>query len=104
MENNISIVLGGVILAFSIGYGLASKSLMANMLAAFYSKDKFEEGDEITIEGKKGIVVNLDSTTLTLRVDDGEMIVPLSKLSNEKYLINRKNKFMSLDDGESSRE
>ena len=104
MENNISIVLGGVILAFSIGYGLASKSLMENMLAAFYSKNKFEEGDEISIEGKRGIVINLDSTTLTLRVDEGEMIVPLSKLSNEKYFVHRKNKFMPLDDGESPQE
>jgi len=100
MENNISIVLGGVILAFSIGYGLASKSLMANMLAAFYSKDKFEEGDEVTVDGKKGIVINLDSTTLTLRVEEGEMVVPLSKLSNEKYFIHRKNKYIPLDEGE----
>jgi len=100
MENNISIVLGGVILAFSIGYGLASKSLMANMLAAFYSKDKFEEGDEVTVDGEKGIVINIDSTTLTLRVEEGEMVVPLSKLSNEKYFIHRKNRYIPLDEGE----
>lgn len=104
MENNISIVLAGVILAFSIGYGLASKSLMANMLAAFYAKDKFEEGDEVTVEGKRGVVINLDSTTLTVRVDEGEMVVPLSKLSNEKYFIHRKSKYIPLDEGESPQE
>lgn len=99
MENNISIVLGGVILAFSIGYGLASKTLMSNMLSSFYNKDKFEEGDELTVEGKKGIVIGLDGTSLTLRVDEGEMVVPLSKLSTEKYFVHRKNRFVPLDDG-----
>lgn len=100
MENNISIILGGVILAFSIGYGLASKTLMSNMLGAFYSKDRFQVGDELTIEGKRGTVIGMDSTTLSLRAQEGEIIIPLSKLSNEQYTIHRTDRFTSLDNPE----
>lgn len=100
MENNISIILGGVILAFSIGYGLASRPLMSNMLAAFYNKDRFEVDDELTVEGQRGRVIGMDNTTLTLRVEDGEVIIPLSKLSKDKYIIHRRANFMPLDEGD----
>lgn len=90
MENNISIVLGGVIFAFAIGYGLASRSLMANMLSSFYNKDKIKVGDEITIEGQRGKIIQVDSTTVTLQASDGEVIIPLSKFSSETYMVHQR--------------
>ena len=90
MENNISIVLGGVILAFAIGYGLASRSLMANMLSSFYNKDKISIGDDITIEGRRGKISVIDSTTVTLTGEDGEVVIPLSKFSAETYVVHER--------------
>lgn len=100
MEHNISIILAGVIFAFSIGYGLASRSMMANMLSAFYNREKFESGDEITIEGQRGTVINADNTTLTLRVAEGELVVPLHKLSADSYTIHRRARNLPLDRGQ----
>lgn len=99
MEQNISIILGGVILAFSIGYGLASRPLMSNMLSAFYNKDRFQLNDELTVEGQRGRVIGMDNTTLTLRVEEGEVIIPLSKLSKDKYTIHRRANFMPIEEG-----
>ena len=87
MENNISIILAGVILAFSIGYGLASRTLMSNLLSAFYNKDRIRIGDILTIDGVKGEVIAVDSTTLTLQTDTAKVVVPLSKLSQDKFAI-----------------
>ncbi len=98
MENNISIVLGGVIFAFAIGYGLASKSLMANMLSSFYNKDKIKVGDEISIEGQRGTVTVIDSTTVTMQSNEGEVVVPLSKFSGETYVIHKRGIEPSLAD------
>jgi preprotein translocase subunit YajC/uncharacterized protein YejL (UPF0352 family) len=102
MENNISIILAGVIFAFSIGYGLASRSMMANMLSAFYNREKFQSGDEITIEGQRGTVINADNTTLTLRIAEGELVVPLHKLSADSYTIHRRARNLTLDEAEDS--
>jgi hypothetical protein len=102
MENNISIILGGIILAFSIGYGLASKSLMSNMLSSYYNKERFRLEDEVTVGGQRGKVIGMDSTTLTLRTTDGEFIVPLSQLSTEPYTIHRKDQFLTLDTDKSA--
>lgn len=102
MEQNISIVLGGVILAFSIGYGLASRPLMSNMLSAFYNRERFQMDDELTVEGQRGRVIGMDNTTLTLRVEEGEVIIPLSKLSKDKYIIHRRANFMPIEEGDSN--
>ena len=39
LEQNISIVIGGDIMAFAIRYGLASKDSVGNFLASFYTKE-----------------------------------------------------------------
>ncbi len=84
---NISILLAGVIFAFAIGYGLASKSTVENFLASFYSKNKFNLGDTIEIDGVKGEVVGIDNTSLTLTSENAKVIFPLSTLSKEKVKI-----------------
>lgn len=87
LSQNISILIGGAILAFSIGYGFASKDIVSNLLASFYSKDKFQLGDVITIEGDKGQITNIDRSTLTMQSEDRKIIIPLSKLTNQKVEI-----------------
>lgn len=84
---NISILLAGVIFAFAIGYGLASKNTVENFLSSFYSKSKFNLGDTIEIDGVKGEVVGMDNTSLTLTSENTKVIFPLSTLSKEKVKI-----------------
>ncbi|MEL7220006.1 MAG: mechanosensitive ion channel domain-containing protein [Bacteroidota bacterium] len=99
MENNISIVLGGVIFAFSIGYGLASRNLMANMLAAFNHKDRLQVGDEVSVGDFRGKVIALDSTSLTLRGEtEEEIIIPLSKLTADTYIVHERASYVALED------
>ncbi|MEL6945769.1 MAG: hypothetical protein AAFO82_24205, partial [Bacteroidota bacterium] len=53
ITSNLSIILGGVVLAFAIGYGLASRSIMSNYIAHLYNRNKVSLGDLIEIQGKK---------------------------------------------------
>lgn len=81
MENNISVILAGIAGAFAIGYGLASKNIMANILASFYNRGRLSVGDEVTIEGRRGEVIALSTNSITLRSDESELIIPFSTLS-----------------------
>jgi small-conductance mechanosensitive channel len=87
MEQNISIILAGIILAFALGYGLASQSLMSNFIASFYNKHKIKIGDTIGIDGKKGSVIQMDNNSITLKTSEKRMIIPLSKLNTETLEI-----------------
>jgi len=84
LAQNISILIAGVIGAFAIGYGLASKDTMANLLASFYGKNVFKNGDKVTIAGVTGVISDVDKSKITLRTDNSTVIIPLSKATSDK--------------------
>lgn len=87
ITSNLSIILAGGVAAFAIGYGFASRDLMANFIASFYSKSKIKVGDVIAIDGAEGLVIALDATSFTLQSDGKKVIIPLSKLTSEKIEV-----------------
>ncbi len=80
ITNNLTMILGAVLLTFAIGYGLASKDIMASTLASFYSKEKFKVGQTVGVNGIKGQIVDRDSTSVTIASDGRKVMIPLSKL------------------------
>lgn len=87
LAQNISIIIGGIIAAFAIGYGLASKDVMANMIASFYSAKQFQIGDKITIDNVTGVITDVDKSTLTVKTETGRVMFPLNKAVNQKVEI-----------------
>jgi hypothetical protein len=87
LEQNISIVIGGGILAFAIGYGLASKDSVGNFLASFYANGKIAVGDTIELDNAKGEIINMDKNSVTILSGDRHIVYPLKKLLNEKISI-----------------
>jgi hypothetical protein len=88
LSQNISLLIGGIVLAFAIGYGLASKTSMSNFLASFYSKGKFDVGDTITIAGETGKIVIIDKSSLTIVNEKGNKVIfPLNQINNQKIEI-----------------
>ena len=91
LEQNLSIVIGGIVAAFAIGYGLASKDMVANFLGSFYTQGKVKEGDTITIDGITGLVVEIDRNSLIMESEGKEVVVPLSMIMKEKIEIRKNN-------------
>ncbi len=87
LSQNISIVIGGIVLAFSIGYGLASKSVVANFLGSYYIKDKFNVGDTVTFEGIKGQIIDISNNAIRIKTEDSTVIFPLSEATKNKITI-----------------
>jgi small-conductance mechanosensitive channel len=90
IESNLSIIIAGVVLAFAIGYGLASRNIVANFLASFYNKNKIKVGDKITINGLTGEVIELDHTAMVLQSEGKRIIIPLNKLTSDPVEIHEK--------------
>ncbi|MFK7773675.1 MAG: mechanosensitive ion channel domain-containing protein [Saprospiraceae bacterium] len=83
----ITIILGGIVLAFSLGYGLASKGTMSNFLASRQNDNKFKIGDTISIDGTKGIILDIDQSSVTLKTENSKIIIPLYKFASEKIEV-----------------
>lgn len=90
LSQNISLLIGGGVLAFGIGYGLASKDVIANFLASFYSKDRVSIGDIVTLDGNKGEVTEVDRSSITIDTGESKVIIPLSKMSSDSIEIHNK--------------
>lgn len=87
ITSNMTVILGGVVGAFALGYGFAARDTMANFLASFYSKKKIQLGDVISLDGVKGQVVDIDGSSLTVDTGNSRVIIPLNKLTTEKVEI-----------------
>lgn len=88
LSQNISLLIAGIILAFAIGYGLASQSSMSNFLASYYSKGKFDVGDTVTLDGVSGKIVEMDKSSMVIISEKGHKVIfPLSQVSNSKIEI-----------------
>lgn len=87
LTDNLTVLFAGIVAAFAIGYGLASKGIMSSFLSSYYSKSRFNIGDNITIDGSSGEIVEMDSTTIVIAGNGERTVVPLSKFTEEKVTI-----------------
>ncbi len=87
LESSFNLLIGGIIFAFAVGYGIASRDVMANILSSFYSKNRFKEGQVIQIDDVKGTIISIDNTSLTLQTGETTTIFPLQTLQSRKVEV-----------------
>ena len=61
LTSNIQIILIGMVVAFSVGFGLSSRPILKNILASGYTKQKFMIGITLKIGEIEGEVIDIDS-------------------------------------------
>jgi hypothetical protein len=89
LESSFNIFIAGIVLAFSIGYGFASREILLNIISSFYSRHKYKEGQILEIEGIKGEVVAIDNTSITLETGESKAVFPLKVLQSGKIIIHK---------------
>lgn len=89
LSQNISLIIGGIVAAFAIAYGLASKDTVANYVASFSANRNIAIGDRVTVDGVTGIVSQIDRTTVVITTESSKVIMPLNKMVSEKIEIHQ---------------
>jgi hypothetical protein len=87
LESSFNLLIGGIIFAFAIGYGFASKEILLNIISSFYSKNRYKEGQIIEIDGVKGEIIGMDNTTITIKTEDSKTIFPWQVLHSKKVIV-----------------
>lgn len=77
LESSFILVIGGAVAAFAIGYGIASRDVLANIISSFYSKKNYREGQLIKIDDMKGVITKIDNTSVTINTETTTIIIPL---------------------------
>lgn len=77
LESSFILLIGGAVAAFAIGYGIASRDVLANIISSFYSRRNYREGQLIKIDNVKGVITKIDNISVTIVNDVTTTIVPL---------------------------
>ena len=81
------LILGATLLAFSLAYAFAARDILTNILSSFYGKGRFSEGQTIKINGTKGKVIKIDSISITLQLEDKQIVIPAKKMISEEVEV-----------------
>lgn len=85
---NLSLILGAILLSAGISYGFASRDVLSNILASFFSKSNFQVGQTIEIEGEKGKIISTNNISVTLlNVQNEKIVIPAHQLINNRVKI-----------------
>ncbi len=87
LESSFVIIFGGIVVAFAIGYGLASKDVLSNIIASLYSKNKYSVGQIVRVDGIKGEIVEMDNLSVVIKTDEARVVLPLRYFQSQRVEI-----------------
>lgn len=87
ITNNLTIILGAALAAFTIAFGLGSRDIIQRLIFGFYSRKNFEIGQRIRINDQEGIIVHIDNITLIIQAEDKKIVYPIKQIVNQKIEI-----------------
>lgn len=88
ITSNMFLILGAVLASASISYGYASRDVLSNILAGFYSRNTFTKGMMIEVDGISGKVTGSTNVGLTVKEDNGDItVIPMSTLIKHNVRI-----------------
>ena len=88
--NIIDIVLAALLFGGALAFALGARTSVSNILACYYLRKRYKEGDEIQIGKTRGIIIKIDTTNVVMDNEIGQITIP-AKIFNEtkSYLITK---------------
>ncbi len=87
ITNNLTLILGSVLISFTIAFGLGSRDVILRLLFGFYSRRNFEIGQHIMTNGIEGIIQQIDNICITIKTNEGVIVLPIKDFVDTKVEI-----------------
>ena len=87
ITQNITLILGGFILAFAIAFGLGAQKVVGDLLRTFYARKTYEVGAKIEFKGTFGEIESIDGITVKIKTKEGKLIVPIKDIVESQVRI-----------------
>ena len=81
---NLTLVIGAIVGAFAIGFALASRPILENILASFYGRKNFTVGDRVRVDAIEGVIVRIDTVSVVVNTGNSEVVLPAQTLVTER--------------------
>jgi len=87
IKNNLTMILGSIVLSFTIAFGLGSRDVVKKLLFGFYSRKNFEVGQRIKVGKVEGIILAIDNICMTIKTKKGKVILPIDQVTSKKVEV-----------------
>jgi len=87
IEKNITLILGSIVLSFTIAFGLGSRDVVKKLLFGFYTRKNFEVGQRIKVGKTKGEIIAIDNICMTIKTNEGKVILPIDQVASKKVEV-----------------
>ena len=77
---NITLFIGGFVAIVVLSLGLGAKTVVENLLAGYYVRQLFKQGQEVILAGGKGKIKQIHSLGIVMETEEGEIMVPNHKI------------------------
>jgi small-conductance mechanosensitive channel len=76
LTTNIAVILGGVLLAVALAFGLGSRNVAGSLVAGYFAERELSVGDKVTVGEVKGEIVKIGTVFMTVKTSKGNVVVP----------------------------
>ena len=83
----LAIVLGGVVLGFSLAFGLGTRRVVANLVASHSMQRQFCVGQRARIGNVEGEILDFTPTGVVLATEQGRTHVPASRFDEQSSVL-----------------
>ncbi len=90
LSSNVLVIVTSVMLAAAISYGFASRELLSNILASFFTRSTFTKGQIIQIDDVKGEIIDANNISVRIKTENEEVIIPTHQLITNRVKIFKK--------------
>lgn len=87
IKSNLTMLIGSILLAFTIAFGLGAKEVVNRLLYGYYSRKNIQIGSTIVVDGIEGDVVSIDNICLIISNDEGKVIFPIKELVDKQLKV-----------------
>ncbi|TCI91524.1 mechanosensitive ion channel family protein [Tenacibaculum sp. M341] len=89
IKSNLTLLIGSVLAAFTIAFGLGARDAVSRLLFGYYSRRNIAIGSQVTVKDVEGIIIAIDNICVTVRTSSSTVILPIKDVVDNVVIIKK---------------
>lgn len=87
IKSNLTLIIGSILAAFTIAFGLGSRGAVERLLFGYYTRKNLEIGKKIKTNDTEGVIISIDNICLVLLTSEGKVVMPIKDVVDSKVEV-----------------